>query len=170
MKIFFIPFIIWVLSSIALAAQQPVNTLVNDIIMPAPNAASLGKYADIPISYNTGVPNIDLPLYEVKEGPLRLPISVSYHASGIRVGEAASWVGLGWSLNAGGLITRTVLGKPDEFGYFVDGASLQDNPDVKFPDITIEMADALVSLIFLLSISMGTLENFLLITRRTKYS
>ncbi|HMP28399.1 MAG TPA: hypothetical protein PKD85_02295, partial [Saprospiraceae bacterium] len=147
MKIFFIPFIIWVLSSIALAAQQPVNTLVNDIIMPAPNAASLGKYADIPISYNTGVPNIDLPLYEVKEGPLRLPISVSYHASGIRVGEAASWVGLGWSLNAGGLITRTVLGKPDEFGYFVDGASLQDNPDVKFPDITIEMADALEGIV-----------------------
>ncbi len=80
----------------------------------SPNAASLGKYADIPVSYHTGVPEISVPIYTIQEGSLSVPISLSYHSSGIRVDEVASWVGLGWSLNAGGMITRTVQGGPDE--------------------------------------------------------
>src|SRR5579863_5071006 len=43
-----------------------------------------------------------------------MSIGISYHASGLKVAEIASWVGLGWSLNAGGMIIRTVRGAPDE--------------------------------------------------------
>jgi hypothetical protein len=85
-----------------------------NIIPPSPNAASLGKYADIPVGYHTGVPDISIPLHELKEGDVSLPVSLSYHPSGIRVSEVASWVGLGWSLNAGGVITRAVQHTPDE--------------------------------------------------------
>ena len=90
---------------------------------PSPTAASLGKYSDIPVSYHTGVPNISVPLYTVTEGSLQLPISLSYHAAGIRVDEVASNVGLGWSLNAGGMISRTVNGGPDEGNPNVGGFS-----------------------------------------------
>lgn len=107
------------------ATAQPTNTLIKDVVMPAPNAAALGKYSDIPVSYFTGVPSISIPIYTVQEGPLSVPVALNYHASGVRVGEPASWVGLGWSLDAGGMVTRTVMGKPDDQnGYYFTGASL----------------------------------------------
>ena len=92
-------------------AQAP--SLPN-IIMPSPNAASLGKYGDIPVGYHTGSINVSVPIYEVKEGSISLPISLGYHSSGVRVSEISSWVGLGWALNCGGVITRTVQHAPDE--------------------------------------------------------
>lgn len=94
----------------AAAQKNPYN----EVSISSPNAASLGKYADIPVNYHTGIPQISIPIYTIKEGPLSLPISLSYHASGLKVMETASWVGAGWSLNAGGVITRTVQGAPDE--------------------------------------------------------
>ena len=102
-------------------AQDSANAM-GTVSIASPTAASLGKYGDIPVSYHTGIPNIDIPFYTVKAGPLSLPISLSYHASGLKVMEPASWVGAGWSLNAGGVITRTVVGQPDERGTNV-GAS-----------------------------------------------
>lgn len=95
---------------------QPIN-----VIPPSPTASSLGQYADFPITMYTGVPNISIPLYELKSYNLSLPISLSYHASGHKVEDVPSWVGLGWSLNAGGVITRSVRGMKDEDplgGYF----------------------------------------------------
>lgn len=80
----------------------------------SPTSASLGKYGDLPVTESVGIPTIDIPIYEIKAGNITLPISLSYHASGIKVDEMASWVGLGWSLNAGGVITRAVKGLPDD--------------------------------------------------------
>ncbi|MBX2954513.1 MAG: hypothetical protein KF846_00050 [Cyclobacteriaceae bacterium] len=90
------------------------------VIPPSPDAGNLGKYGDYPISYNTGTPNIDIPLYELNVHDIKVPVSLSYHASGFQVDEIASWVGLGFALNAGGVITRTMRGLPDEApnGYF----------------------------------------------------
>ncbi len=87
---------------------------MNNFVQPSPQAAALGKYVDYPVSYYTGVPQISVPLYNLKDNGAQVPISLAYHASGIKVSEVASWVGLGWCLNAGGMITRTVRGAPDE--------------------------------------------------------
>ncbi len=97
--------------------------------MPSPNAASLGKYGDIPVSYHTGVPNVGIPIYTLQEGPISLPISLSYHAGGVKVGEPCSWVGLNWSLQAGGMISRTQQGLADESvnGYLNTGQYLTVN-------------------------------------------
>jgi YD repeat-containing protein len=85
------------------------------IIPPSPSAASLGQYGDYPVSNYTGVPSISIPLYTITSGELQLPITLSYHGSGIKVAQEASWVGLGWTLNAGGAITRQINGM-DDFG------------------------------------------------------
>lgn len=98
-------------------------------VLPSPTAAGLGEYGEIPVSHHTGVPNINIPLYTLQEGTLQLPISMSYHSSGVRVDELASWVGLGWSLNAGGTITRTIMGTPDEGGSTGQGVPSQSYSD-----------------------------------------
>jgi len=101
--------------------EMPDMVNYKDVLPASPNAASLGKYGEIPVSTYTGIPNISIPLWELKTGTYKLPISLSYHASGIKVSEIASWVGTGWSLNAGGVITRSVNGRPDEvqdYGYW----------------------------------------------------
>lgn len=109
--------IIFLVVATGLSAQTPnavPYTFLNNMVQPAPNAAALGKYADYPVSYYTGVPDISVPLYTLKDGGINLPVTLSYHASGIKVSELATWVGLGWVLNANGMIVRTVMGAPDE--------------------------------------------------------
>jgi len=83
-----------------------------------PNEASINKFIDFPVDKSTGIPDIDIPLYTITDGDFKIPISVSYHSAGIKVEEMASNVGLGWSLNAGGEISRQIKGWPDEMGYF----------------------------------------------------
>ncbi len=85
------------------------------IIMPSPNAASLGHYVEAPVNNFTGLPIINIPLYQIKSGSLSHNINLSYHPGGIKVAQEASWVGLGWALNAGGVITRVVRDR-DDFG------------------------------------------------------
>lgn len=90
------------------------NNPYNEVSIASPTTAALGKYIDYPVNYHTGVPDISIPLYTIESGGLQVPIALNYHASGLRVLEPASWVGVGWSLTAGGYITRTVRGAPDE--------------------------------------------------------
>src|SRR5262245_60995359 len=87
------------------AQQLPVPS----VIPPSPVAASLGKYVEQPVGLYNGIPQVDIPIYTIQAANLSLPISLSYHASGIKVSEMASNIGLGWSLNAGGVITRSVM-------------------------------------------------------------
>jgi len=89
-------------------------------VPPSPNAASLLEYASVPVNLYTGTPEISVPFFELKGRKLSVPISISYHGSGIKVQDNSSSVGLGWALNAGGVITRIVRGIADESpnGYF----------------------------------------------------
>ena len=84
------------------------------LIGPSPEAAAMTRYADTPVSYCLGLAQVSIPLYEVKSRSLSLPISLSYDSSGVRVDAVSGPAGLNWTLEAGGVITRTVAGLPDE--------------------------------------------------------
>ena len=79
----------------------------------APQATLMQRFGNYPVDYATGVTNIDIPLFEISIGDFSFPISISYHASGIKVQDIATPVGLGWMLNAGGAISRQGKGKTD---------------------------------------------------------
>lgn len=86
------------------------------IIPPTPEAANISRYAEIPVSLYTGKTQVEFPLYSLKCGNLELPISLSYYASGIKVEEYSTWAGIGWALNTGGVITKSVKGSALAYG------------------------------------------------------
>jgi len=111
---------ILLLSSAKLAAQkspatEPGNfTKPIEVLPPSPNAASLGRYGGMDISPANGMVRFSVPIFNLQSSNLALPLSLNYAGGGLRVDELASRVGTSWSLNAGGVITRTVFGSIDE--------------------------------------------------------
>lgn len=79
----------------------------------SPNAASLGTYGIIPTNNYIGQANFTIPIYNIDLDGKKFPISLSYHTDGTRVAQEATWVGLGWTLQAGGCIIRQVQGIDD---------------------------------------------------------
>lgn len=57
------------------------------VIPPSPEVSSLMKYIDVPVSYFTGQPQIDIPIYTLTEGAISVPISLSYKGGGIKQNE-----------------------------------------------------------------------------------
>ncbi|MCP4457838.1 MAG: hypothetical protein GY816_07425 [Cytophagales bacterium] len=112
-----------------------------EVIPPSPDAASLGKYGDTPVGMYTGIPNITVPLHQISEKDVNIPISISYHAGGIKVEEEASWVGLGWSLNAGGVITRSVRGLDDTRGGVNGTISESEMDEIRSPGSVYDGSD-----------------------------
>lgn len=91
-----------------------MNAPDDNITPPSPQAAALAKYVQVPVGLYTGVPQINIPLWELHERDVSLPVSLSYHAGGNRVDELATRVGLGWTMQAGGAVSRVVRGQADE--------------------------------------------------------
>lgn len=92
--------------------QQPS---LPEIIPPSPTVASLMTFEEVPVDYYTGQPDISIPIYSKKlNGDMSLPIALKYNTQGVKVTSRSGWTGTGWSLEAGGSISRTVRGTADE--------------------------------------------------------
>ena len=109
---------------------EAAHPYLGAVIPPSPNVRSLLKVSEIPVSLYTGKPDIKIPLESITGKTLSQDIVLSYNAGGIKVEDIGGNVGIGWSLNAGGVIARTVRGLPDESqnGYFLQRSQLY-NPN-----------------------------------------
>lgn len=96
------------------SAQNDESKFLPNIVPPSPTAYTLGNYGNVPVGMVTGAPNIDVPLLTFKNRNISVPINIFYGSNGIRVDEISSKVGLGWNMNAGGIITRTAYDIADE--------------------------------------------------------
>lgn len=101
-------------ASSAYCQDGPTFDKLVDFMPPAPNASAIIKYGNASINKNTGAPSVSIPLFTIKGSKLSTSISLGYNSNGIKVDEIASRVGMGWAINAGGVITRTLRGVPDE--------------------------------------------------------
>jgi hypothetical protein len=90
--------------------REPVN-------IQSPNAASLGRFGDVPVSYYTGTPSIGVPIHTLSVNGIDLNINLSYDASGVRLDQHPGWVGQNWSLSAGGVIVKAFKRLRDEINY-----------------------------------------------------
>ena len=83
-------------------------------VPPSADVASLGQFTEYPVDINSGIAKVNVPLWMLEESDLTLPVSLNYHASGVKVDQIASCLGMGWTLNASGVISRVVKGLPDD--------------------------------------------------------
>jgi len=129
MKQQFITLVIVVGTFIFAKGQAPQLVKVTP---PSPNAAAFQKYGEIPVSPYTGIPDISIPVYAVQFRDITIPITLSYHASGIKVNEESSQVGLGWTINTGGCISRNIVGVDDFVGSAYFNNWFNDLPDITY--------------------------------------
>jgi YD repeat-containing protein len=108
---------------IKIYAQDPnggnTSMLYNNTAVPSNGGkSSTGTGASLGVDLYTGRLQAGLPIYTLQSTDLKIPISIDYTAGGgVRTQDINTPVGLGWTLNAGGQISRTVRGLPDESPY-----------------------------------------------------
>ncbi len=107
----------FLLAIMLLTVKCAVGQELGQVTLPSPTATALARYGDIPMSYYTGRANIEVPIYSTEQRGIPLNVSLTYDTSGINASSLPSWTGYGWSLNAGGVITRVVQGGCDELDY-----------------------------------------------------
>ena len=113
--------LLFVLHGFSLFAQQfpsidniPMDDVENPVKIPnSPEVTQFTKYGNVDVSLYTGRPNISIPIYNLQGKEVSVPISLSYDASGIKVEQISTRVGLGWNVNVGGTVTRNVNGEVD---------------------------------------------------------
>ncbi len=105
--------IILILISQASFGQFDISTQVQ---RPSVEASKLTQNIEVPVNLYTGTINIEIPIYTIKYNDITYPIYLSYHGGGIKVADECGAVGLGWTLNATGVVNRIVRGFPDEMG------------------------------------------------------
>lgn len=144
--------------SIYITYGQNESPIFRSITEPSPGAAALTKYGDSPPSMSSGIPDISVPVYVAHGHKLSIPIGLRYLPSGRRVDEISGWVGYGWSLHAGGVISRVMRGLPDENnnGFLQYASSIPDAGGPIDPTIEYNLANGLADMVpDLFYINMG---------------
>ncbi|TAN15355.1 MAG: hypothetical protein EPN37_09550 [Chitinophagaceae bacterium] len=108
--------------------------------LPTALAGVLAHEASAQVNLQTGSAVFSLPLFNWQDNESRLTtvIALDYNSgNGLKVDETASDEGQGWSLVAGGAITRLQVGEPDDqkayYKGIQSGAKEQDGDITKYP-------------------------------------
>ena len=114
------------LRTLFVAFLFPLSICAQEISLPSPTAANLGKYAEQGVNLFAGKPDISIPITSIGGKDVVVNVFMTYDATGVRVSEVPDWVGSGWALHAGGVITRLQKSLPDEEDYGYISPSTQE--------------------------------------------
>lgn len=115
--------LLWLLLALFTAVHLRVNaqqssledlSKLTDMLPPSPSASDLMRYSGASANLSSGSVNYSIPLLELSTGKLSTGVAIAYNSNGIKVDQIGSRVGIGWSLLAGGTISRVVYDDPDE--------------------------------------------------------
>jgi hypothetical protein len=79
----------------------------------------------------TGVPEVKIPIYTISHDGYNLPIYLKYHGSSIPLDKIAGEFGMNWSLQGGGVITRKVVGMPDDNANYYSLKEIKEDEEDK---------------------------------------
>lgn len=128
----FVPYILLLyvsLLSIPIFAQVEA-----EILRPSINAEQFGFASKAEAALNKGQLSVNIPLMTLKGKGYDLPISLTFYNGDVNACTEASSIGLGWALNAGGVIAATIKGSDDiddltengELNHFADDKYVEE--------------------------------------------
>jgi YD repeat-containing protein len=119
MKITFVSLVITVLFITVYPGYGQSTIYMQDDRLPvSPTSASFSKYGGFNSELYTGNVSVSVPILILTDGDLSLPISLNTNTGSIRVSEIPGWVGVGWNISTGGVITRKTNDYPDDLYCF----------------------------------------------------
>jgi hypothetical protein len=105
----------------ALRSSQP------GINKTSPEVSAFQAIQHAQIGHYTGKTNAPIAIASLAGKAIETSVSLNYDFGGIKVEQEAAQVGLGWSLSAGGMISRIIRGRDDFDGILRQGYSAQTN-------------------------------------------
>ena len=102
------------LPDVNLRAQSLEAFSFNSTTAPSVESYAIAQSGKLSPSLYAGAMIHSLPIYVYEDPDFTIPISLDYSFSGYRPAVHSGTVGYGWTLNCGGVITREVIGLPDD--------------------------------------------------------
>ena len=100
-----------------MANAQSTSDLTGSFIKntKSPQVTDFIRYGNIPIKKNVGELDLNIPIVSIPtQNGDKISLALSYNASGFIPDKKSGIVGFNWNLNAGGVITRNVVGEADD--------------------------------------------------------
>jgi len=99
------------LYSVKIFSQAPLT----NVEIKSPQSYAFEKYGNIPVNLYIGAIDLKIPITNIGGDGLDIAADLVYDSSGFIPHKKSDAAGMGWSLIAGGRITRNLKGTPDEY-------------------------------------------------------
>lgn len=88
-----------------------VNSITN--VPQSPEVAAFEQYGNVPVSMYTGTAGVSIPIGVISGRETSMPVTLTHDGMGVKVEGQSTWVGYGWNMAVGGVVSRQVSGLPD---------------------------------------------------------